>query len=78
MLRRFTRAPEPVRSTYLFTPPELFAYDHLPEDDAWQLVMHPISLGDFTRQPLLSPSIGELGIVLESPKRSQVTVSGAV
>jgi len=73
-----TGATEPVRSTYLFTPPKLFAYDHHPEDPAWQLVMSPISLGDFTRQPLLSPTIGRFGIVLESPTRSQVTVRGEV
>jgi hypothetical protein len=72
-----TGAKEPVGSTYLFTPPALFAYDHLPEDPAWQLVMKPISLGDYARQPLLSPSIGELGIVLEQPTRSQITVSGS-
>jgi hypothetical protein len=73
-----TGASEPVRSTYLFTPPEYFVYDHLPEDPAWQLVMNPIELGDFARQPFLSPEMGELGLVLESPKRSQVTVHGAV
>lgn len=64
------------RSTYLFTPPKLFAYDHLPEDPAWQLVASPISLGDFARQPFLSPAIGQLGVSLESPTRSQITVSG--
>jgi hypothetical protein len=67
-----------VRSTYLFTPPELFALDHLPEDPAWQLVMSPMSLGDFARQPFLSPDIGRLGLTLESPRRSQVSVRGEV
>jgi hypothetical protein len=73
-----TGAKKPVRSTYLFTPPKLFAYDHHPDDPAWQLVMSPISLGDFARQPFLSPSMGRLGVSLESPTRSQVTVSGEV
>ena len=67
-----------IRSTYLFTPPKLFAYDHLPEDPAWQLVMKPISMGDWARAPMMSPEIGKLGLVLESPTRSQVTVSGEV
>jgi len=71
-----TGSDTPVRSTYLFTPPTLFAYDHLPEDPAWQLVMNPISAGDFARLPMLSPEIGRLGLTLESPNRSQVTVSG--
>jgi len=73
-----TGAKEPVRSTYLFTPPALFAYDHLPEDPAWQLAMKPISLGDYARQALLSPSIGRFGLLLEQPTRSQITVSGNV
>jgi transglutaminase-like putative cysteine protease len=59
--------------TYLFTPPQLFGLDHRPDDDAWQLVAKPLSIGDFARQPLLSPRAGELGLVLETPTRSQVT-----
>ncbi|MBA2544054.1 MAG: hypothetical protein H0V17_30705 [Deltaproteobacteria bacterium] len=69
---------KPVHSTYLFTPPRLFAYDHLPEDPAWQLVMKPISEGDFVRLPMMSPAIGRFGLSLESPNRSQVSVSGEV
>lgn len=63
-------------TTYLFTPPKLMAYDHFPEDPAWQLRSDPITLGDFVRQPLLSPSIGAYGLSLVSPTRSQITVSG--
>ncbi len=71
-------ADKPVRSTYLFTPPKLFAYDHLPEDPAWQLVLKPISEGDFARLPMIAPEIGRYGLTLESPNRSQVSVSGRV
>ena len=63
-------------TTYLFTPPKLMTYDHLPEDSAWQLRSDPITLGDFVRQPLLSPSIGEYGLELVAPTRSQITVDG--
>lgn len=73
-----TGSDKPVRSTYLFTPPKLFAYDHLPEDPAWQLVLKPISEGDFARLPMISPEIGRYGMSLESPTRSQVSVSGKV
>lgn len=59
--------------TYLFTPPRLFGLDHFPEEPAWQLVPSPISIGDFSRQPLLNPRIGMLAVALESPQRSQVT-----
>jgi transglutaminase/protease-like cytokinesis protein 3 len=63
-------------TTYLFTPPHLMTYDHLPEEPAWQLRAEPLALGDFVRQPLLSPSIGEYGLVLVQPTRSQITVDG--
>lgn len=66
------------RTTYLFTPPQLMAYDHFPDDPKWQLLDKPLSLGDFVRQPMLMPSIGELGLTLVSPTRSQVTVSGEI
>jgi len=68
-------ATDMVPSTYLFTPPKLFRFDHLPEETAWQLVAVPLSAGEFARQPLMSPSIGELGVVLEAPTRSQITVT---
>jgi transglutaminase-like putative cysteine protease len=64
------------RTTYLFVPPRLMAFDHYPEDSKWQLLEEPLSLGDFVRQPLLSPTIGELGLTLVSPTRSQITVDG--
>jgi hypothetical protein len=71
-------APDQIETTYLFTPPRLFAFDHLPEQAAWQLVDKPIGAGDFARQPLLRPYIGRLGIVLEEPTRSQITADGSV
>ena len=63
-----------VLSTYLMTPPHLFRLDHLPEETAWQLSQVPLSAGEFARQPLLGPRIGELGITLEQPTRSKITV----
>jgi hypothetical protein len=71
-------ATTPVSTTYLFTPPKLFAYDHLPEDAKWQLVATPLTPGDFVRQPMLSPSIGALGVTLIDPARAQVTASGEI
>jgi hypothetical protein len=64
-------------STYFLTPPRYFAYDHLPEDEAWQLMASPMTLGDFVRQPLLSPVAGALGLTLVSPTRSQISVAAA-
>ena len=50
--------------------PKLFAFDHLPEEPAWQLVDAPLGAGDFARQPLISSYIGVLGMALEQPTRS--------
>lgn len=70
--------PDAVSSTYLFTPPAIFGWNHLPDDPSWQLVASPLSVGDFVRQPLLSPEIARLGVQLVSPTRSQVTVDGEI
>jgi hypothetical protein len=67
---------EPIGSTYLFTPPRLFARDHLPEDVAWQLLAAPVTPGDFVRQPMMTPDAGKLGLEIVEPVRSQVTVDG--
>jgi transglutaminase-like putative cysteine protease len=69
-----TDSSEPIRSTYLFTPPALFAYQHLPDSPQWQLLAKPLSVGAFVRQPLLVPTAGALGVSLVDPDRSQVTV----
>jgi transglutaminase-like putative cysteine protease len=63
-------------TTYLFVPPQYMVFDHFPEEANWQLLEHPLTLGEFIRQPLLSPAIGEFGLTLTSPTRSQITVDG--
>lgn len=49
-----TDPANPVDSTYLFTPPALFASRHLPDDATWQLLPSPLGLADFVRQPIVS------------------------
>ena len=71
-------AAAPIRSDYLFTPPALFAAQHLPDLPPWQLLPAPISAGEFVRHPLLTPIAGKLGVELVTPDRSQVTVDGAL
>lgn len=63
---------------YLFTPPAVFAVDHLPDDPRWQLLAEPVSRGAFTRQPLLRPGFHAAGLKLLWPDRSQVTAAGPV
>jgi transglutaminase/protease-like cytokinesis protein 3 len=61
-------------TNYLFTPPEYFGINHLPDKDAWQLRKAPMSRGEFIRQPMLRPAFFRHGLKLLEPKRSQVTV----
>ena len=61
---------------YLMTPPDVFLYDHFPDDAKWQLRESPLSLGDFLRRPDLEPSFFAYGFGLVSPTRSSVEVRG--
>lgn len=60
----------------LFTPPEVFVHDHLPENKAWQLLATPISASEFVRQPMMKARFFAKGYELLSPRRSQVSVGG--
>lgn len=66
------------RTDYLFTPPEIFGLDHLPEEDAWQLREKPIDRGEFIRQQMVTSTFYREGYTLLSPQRSQVTVEGSI
>lgn len=62
------------RTDYLFTPPEIFRADHLPDDPDWQLHETPIGRGEFARQPMMRPGFHRHGFRLLSPTRSHITV----
>lgn len=64
------------RTTYLNTPPELFGVDHFPDDPSWQLRSPPLTVGEFMRQPDLSPEFALYDFTMIEPTRSQVTVTG--
>ena len=59
------------RTNYLFTPPDVFSMDHLPDDQAWQLRADPITRGEFVRQPMLRSEFYVQGLELVNPQRSQ-------
>lgn len=61
---------------YLMTPPDVFLYDHFPDDPKWQLRDEPLSMGDFLRRPDLEPKFFTYGFELVSPTRSNVTTVG--
>lgn len=67
---------ETYRTDYLFIPPSLMVYDHLPDDTRWQLLKQPLTKGDFLRQPLARPSLAREGLQLVTPERSTVEVDG--
>lgn len=59
---------------YLFIPPSVAIFDHLPEQQRWQLLPTPLSRGDFLRQPFARPGLAREGLVLRTPQRSSVEV----
>ncbi len=61
------------RTDYLFTPPDVFALDHLPDETEWQLRVPAMEKSEFFRQPMLTPSFRAHGFELVSPNRAQVT-----
>jgi hypothetical protein len=70
--RKFTKR---YQTDYLFTPPEVFGIDHIPDQDNWQLRARPLTRGEFMRQPMLRAEFFARGFRLERPDRSQVTVA---
>ena len=66
------------RTDYLFTPPDVAALDHFPEDARWQLLSKPLSRGDFLRQPFARPGLAREGLAMLAPERSSVEVGDAV
>lgn len=43
-----------VRTGYFFTPPHLFAQNHFPDDEKWQLLETPLTREDFSTQTLIN------------------------
>lgn len=66
------------RTEYLFTPPERFVVSHFPDESKWQLLATPLSRAEFFRRPVLAPTFFAHGLVLKSPDRSQVSVTGSL
>ena len=73
--KRFVRA---YSSDYLFTPPQVFAVKHFPDEPKWQLLDKPITRGEFFRAPVLEPAFYAHGLKLVSPDRSQVSARGGI
>ncbi|XP_045199708.2 kyphoscoliosis peptidase-like [Mercenaria mercenaria] len=51
---------------WFLTDPEVFAYDHFPMHQKWQLLDDPISIDEFNKKPSLTEKSKELGFQLKS------------
>lgn len=72
----FGREYRPRYSTsYLFTPPDVFAYDHLPNDEAWSLTEPLLTEAMFLERPALSAHFFAWGLGLEGVAQSVTTVT---
>lgn len=61
---------------YLFTPADLFAISHYPDQSKWQLLEQPLSHAEFFRRPVLAPAFFASHLKLVTPDRSQVSAAG--
>lgn len=55
---------------YFLTPPGNFIYDHLPEDEKWQLLDKPITKKEYEEMPFLKATFFDDGLKLISHKKS--------
>ncbi len=58
---------------YFLTDPEQLIYDHLPEDETWQLIKQAITRKQFSNLVLLRPAFFRNGLKLKSHLNSQIT-----
>ena len=54
------------KTDYLFTPPDIFAMSHFPDDSADLHTSHPLASYDFHARPLMAPSFYALGMRLDA------------
>ena len=73
--RKFHREFDP---HYFFTPPREFIYDHLPEQEAWQLLDHPRSRAEFERAVYVKPGFFTLGLTLGESTTGTLRADGEI
>lgn len=62
-------------TSYLFTPPELFAYDHLPDDPSWSLTDPPLTQARFLERPAVSAHFFAWGMKLDGISKAITPVT---
>lgn len=58
---------------YLFTPPDIFIIDHLPQNSSWQLLLNPISSEQYADLVFTKPAFWRLGFRLGDHKHVRIT-----
>lgn len=61
-------------TSYLFTPPDIFAYDHLPDDAEWSLTDPPLTMERFLERPVLSAHFFAWGMKLSGISKAVTEV----
>jgi len=71
--QKFIRA---FNNHYFLTDPEQLIYDHLPEDESWQLIKQTITRKQFDNLILLKPAFFKNGLKLKSHLSSKIVSNG--
>ncbi|KAA3614934.1 MAG: hypothetical protein D8M58_10800 [Calditrichaeota bacterium] len=61
---------------YFLTDPNQLIYDHLPEDESWQLLKKPITRKQFDNLVLMRPAFFKNGLKLKSHLNSKISSNG--
>lgn len=62
-------------TSYLFTPPDIFAYDHLPDEAAWSLTDPPLTQDHFLSRPTISAHFFAWGMKVDGIAKAVTPVS---
>jgi len=73
--RTFHRAFDP---HFFLTPPGEFIYDHLPENQEWQLLDHPISRQEYEQAVYVKPGFFALGLSLGDNTAGTLRAKGEI
>ena len=63
---------------YFLTPPDLFAYDHLPDDPRWQLLDPPLPKETYLRRVKVQPAFFESGLKLLTHGEAHIDTGSAL
>jgi len=77
-LDKYGRFVREFRDHYFLTPPQLFAYDHLPREEKWQLLASPLTRDTFLSQPTVQPAFFRYGLRFRSHPLGRIEAQGSL